>query len=102
MLWNADGAYDDSDDEDEHFGEGVFSDTAVRRKIINQVCMCATGCCPGWVKSMPGVSVSPVSPLAVVQQPDVWDERAKLPHGIKQIERHLEVRSPACQTFVVH
>jgi hypothetical protein len=33
----SDGGFDSSDDEDEHFGEGVFSDTAVRRKIINQV-----------------------------------------------------------------
>jgi hypothetical protein len=35
---------EDSDDEDEHFGEGVFSDSAVRRKLINQVwgwlCLC--------------------------------------------------------------
>jgi hypothetical protein len=45
-------------DEDEHFGEGVMSEVAVRKKLLRKAS-------------------------------DVWDERAKLPHGIKEIRDHL-------------
>lgn len=45
-------------DEDEHFGEGVMSEGAARRKLLSKAS-------------------------------DVWDERAKLPHGIAEIRDHL-------------